>query len=103
MMERLIDPAIADLQTEYEEARAGGRRGPIAPAPRLRILLLALGMSTASFVLVGWIVPHSNQAFRETVAGTWVPRGPAEFTFGQLRRGLIEGMPVYEAFARNPE
>jgi lipopolysaccharide export LptBFGC system permease protein LptF len=49
---------------------------------RIRRGILAIGLtgSLASFSTIFWLVPAGNQAFRVTIAGREIPRGPAEMT-----------------------
>ncbi len=49
---------------------------------RIRRAILAIGLtgSLASLGTIFWLVPAANQAFRVTIAGREVPRGPAEMT-----------------------
>lgn len=51
---------------------------------RRTVAVLASGCSVAAFVVVGWVLPASNQAFRESMAGMPVPRGLNELTISEL-------------------
>jgi lipopolysaccharide export LptBFGC system permease protein LptF len=58
-----------------------------APSGRLirRILLLSLLYAAATFAVIGWVVPESNQAFRVASSGIRdVPRGLAELSLNQM-------------------
>lgn len=55
------------------------------------VLRLALGVATLSFVIVGWLMPAANQAFRQAMfveAGGRgvVSKGPSEMSFSELSR-----------------
>ena len=56
------------------------------PTPRVRrtILLIALTCSALMLVVVAWMTPESNQAFRELAIGHRIPRGNHELTLGSL-------------------
>jgi hypothetical protein len=60
------------------------RRTPTARARR-NILLIATACSALMFVVVAWMMPESNQAFRELHVGHRIPRGLHELTLGGLR------------------
>ena len=49
---------------------------------RIRRAILAIGLtgSLASFGTIFWLMPAANQAFRVTIAGREIPRGPSEMT-----------------------
>ena len=67
-----------DPQTRSARAPGGDRtRRGAAPSIRLRttIGLLALATSLATLVVIGWLLPDANQAFRELAAGRPVVRG----------------------------
>jgi hypothetical protein len=61
------------------------------------VLLAAAGVSLASFVMFGWIIPEANQAFRlsalrESVGQpVLIPKGVNELTLGELRGFLSIG------------
>jgi lipopolysaccharide export LptBFGC system permease protein LptF len=55
---------------------------------RTVVLLLAFGASLASFTMLAWVVPISNQAFRVSMMGRPVPKGENELTIGELRQRL---------------
>jgi hypothetical protein len=59
------------------------RRTPTARARR-SIFLIALASSALMLIVVGWIMPESNQAFRDLLAGHRIPRGDNELTLGSL-------------------
>lgn len=62
-----------------------GLRGRVATSRvQLAIVLLAIVCSLAMFVNVGWILPASNQVFREIAAGRPVARGMNELTLAEL-------------------
>jgi hypothetical protein len=73
----------------------GGLRGRIAtPRDRQAIVGLAVASTLAMIVFVGWILPASNQVFREATFGGPLARGINELTIaelasGQLTRGRI--------------
>jgi hypothetical protein len=52
-------------------------------------VVLALATSLLMFVSVNWLVPASNQAFRETLAGRYVLEGPAELSLADVRREAL--------------
>jgi hypothetical protein len=58
---------------------------------RTVVLLLAFGASLASFTMLAWVVPISNQAFRVSMMGRPVPKGENELTIGELRQRLEAG------------
>ena len=80
--------------------------GRISPSPRTRtiVLMLAFGASLASFAMLAWVVPNSNQAFRVSMMGRPVPKGDNELTIGELRQPLNEGTRQFPplAFASAP-
>jgi hypothetical protein len=53
---------------------------------RVQWTVTALGIfgSAVAFVIVAWLMPAGNQAFRELVAGTRLVRGLNELTLGEL-------------------
>jgi lipopolysaccharide export LptBFGC system permease protein LptF len=57
-----------------------------APTTRAKwtIAALAIGCSAAAFIIVGWLMPTANQAFRELSAGRRLLRGLNELTLGEL-------------------
>ena len=58
---------------------------------RTSILLLATLASVASFGMLGWLAPTANQAFRVSMIGRPVVKGPNELTLGELRQLLEPG------------
>jgi lipopolysaccharide export LptBFGC system permease protein LptF len=64
----------------------GLRNRASTPHVKWTIVLLGLGCSVAAFVIVGWLMPEANQAFRELIAGRRVLRGLNELTLSQLAR-----------------
>ena len=58
------------------------------PTTRVKwtITALAIGCSAAAFIIVAWLMPEANQAFRELTAGRRVMRGLNELTLSQLTR-----------------
>ena len=64
------------------------RHGGGTRASRLVIFGLALAMSVTSFALMAWIIPASNQVFRQTVGGSAVLKGPNELTLGELGQAI---------------
>ncbi|HKE84807.1 MAG TPA: LptF/LptG family permease [Vicinamibacterales bacterium] len=52
------------------------------------MLAVALLCSVAMFVDVAWVVPESNQAYRELWAGKPVARGDHEMSLSELRRQI---------------
>lgn len=64
-------------------------RGSSSRRSRAVVLSLALMASVASFVMLAWIVPTANQAFRVSMAGRPISKGANELTLGELR-GLLE-------------
>lgn len=67
--------------------------GRMSPSPRTQtiVLMLAFGASLASFAMLAWVVPNSNQAFRVSMMGRPLPKGDNEFTTGELRQRLNAG------------
>jgi Lipopolysaccharide export system permease LptF/LptG len=64
-----------------------GLRGRVATSRvRQAIVSLAVVCSLAMFVNLGWILPASNQAFREVTAGRRVAPGTNELALGDLRQ-----------------
>jgi lipopolysaccharide export LptBFGC system permease protein LptF len=57
--------------------------------PRVTWSVAALGIlcSTAAFIVIGWLMPVTNQAFRELAAGRQLLRGFNELTLGELASG----------------
>ena len=51
------------------------------------IVLLSVGCCVAMLILVGWLLPAANQAFRELAAGRRVWRGFNELTLRELASG----------------
>lgn len=66
---------------------AGRTRSHRLPAA---VLLAALAISAASFLNVGWIVPVSNQLYREEFLGGTIPKGERELTLIETRRAAEE-------------
>jgi lipopolysaccharide export LptBFGC system permease protein LptF len=63
-----------------------GLRDRMATAQaRWTIMALGLASSAAAFIIVAWLLPAGNQAFRELAAGRQVMRGLNELTLGELR------------------
>jgi hypothetical protein len=50
------------------------------------ITALAIGCSAVAFIIVAWLMPEANQAFRELTAGRRLMRGLNELTLSQLAR-----------------
>ena len=64
-----------------------------AVAKRVRSATAMIGLACAvgSFSMLGWIIPASNQAFRETVSGLPAQqlfKGPNELALGELRQEM---------------
>jgi len=51
------------------------------------LVVTAALLSVVMFIMLGWIVPDANQAFRVLIAHRMVPRGMNELTLGQLAAG----------------
>jgi hypothetical protein len=51
------------------------------------VVVLGIGCSAAAFIIVAWLMPAANQAFRELAAGRRVLRGFNELTLGELASG----------------
>jgi hypothetical protein len=66
----------------------GLRRMWASRRTRMAVLLLAFGASLASFATLAWVMPASNQAFRVSMLGRPLPKGPNELTIGELRQRL---------------
>lgn len=70
-----------------------------------RLILLGAAMvSLTSFVMLGWVIPEANQAFRVSafnaaagypVPPETLPKGVNELTFGELRRFLASESPAW--------
>jgi hypothetical protein len=80
---------------------------PILFSPRAVpiTLLAALMAALATFVMMGWVIPHLNQEFRLTLAGRLVARGAPELTITELRsligagdRGRLALAPLSDAW-----
>jgi lipopolysaccharide export LptBFGC system permease protein LptF len=50
------------------------------------IAALGIGCSAVAFMIVSWLMPEANQAFRELTAGRRLMRGLNELTLSQLAR-----------------
>lgn len=80
--------------------------GRMSPSPRTRtiVLMLAFGASLASFAMLAWVVPNSNQAFRVSMMERPLPKGDNELTIDELRQRLDAGTrqspPLASASAR---
>jgi hypothetical protein len=81
--------------------------GPARFSPRAVpiTLLAALMAALATFVMMGWVIPHLNQEFRLTLAGRLVARGAPELTITELRsligageRGRLALAPLSDAW-----
>jgi hypothetical protein len=64
---------------------------------RTIVLALALGASAASFTMLAWVAPTSNQAFRVSIAGRPLLKGANELTLGELRSQIAAGRGVAPA------
>lgn len=64
------------------------------PALRRLVIAAALAASVASFALLAWTVPVTNQMFRIEVAGRALPPGPAELSLPELHRRLAPARGV---------
>jgi Lipopolysaccharide export system permease LptF/LptG len=75
--------------------------GHMSPSPRTRtiVLMLAFGASLASFAMLAWVVPNSNQAFRVSMMGRPLPKGDNELTIGELRQRLNAGTRQFPLLA----
>jgi hypothetical protein len=78
--------------------------GRVSASRRTRtvVLLLAFGASLASFTMLAWVVPTSNQAFRVSMMGRLgrpLPKGENELTIGELRQRLEPGARQLPAVA----
>jgi hypothetical protein len=62
----------------------GGRSQFSRPNPTLALMAAAVGCM-ATFTVMGWLVPLSNQAFRVTLVDRYVMKGAGELSFLQLR------------------
>ena len=67
----------------------GLRRRMVTAPIRRAILGIGLAGSLASFGSINWLIPASNQAFRVTVAGRHIERGPAEMPLRSLREQAL--------------
>jgi hypothetical protein len=69
-----------------------------AARPTGRSTAAALGGAAICSILMLasmiWIVPHSNQAYRELVYGGPLPRGDHELTYSELRRRIEWYQPI---------
>jgi hypothetical protein len=66
----------------------GMGRGPASWRSRAFLLLVAVLWSTVSFVMLAWVVPQTNQAYRVAVFGAPLPKGAHELSIGELRRSI---------------
>jgi lipopolysaccharide export LptBFGC system permease protein LptF len=80
------------------------RHGPVTRVSGTLILIIAAVLSIGSFALASWLIPETNQTYRELVfrrlladsAGALyagertLPRGAAELTMSQLRAAIAE-------------
>jgi hypothetical protein len=72
---------------------------PVSASLRWHVLVLlaAASLSAVSFVMIGWVIPEANQAFRLSVfreavgQPVLVPKGVNELTLGELRGFLTNG------------
>jgi hypothetical protein len=55
------------------------------------VIVLAIACSIASWVMLAWVVPIANQAFRVSVFGGAPMRGAYELTLGELKQLLEPG------------
>jgi lipopolysaccharide export LptBFGC system permease protein LptF len=62
----------------------GLRRRTATARARRSILLIAVACGALMLIVVAWIMPESNQAFRELLIGHRIPRGDNELTLGSL-------------------
>jgi hypothetical protein len=72
---------------------------------RTVVLLLAFGASVASFTMLAWVMPISQQAFRVSTTGGPLPKGEHELTIGELRQRLEAGtrqLPAVAALSDPP-
>jgi lipopolysaccharide export LptBFGC system permease protein LptF len=81
------------------------RHGVLTRASHALILAIGIVLSIGSFAIMGWVVPETNQAYRETIfrrltangavdgGVKTLSRGPTELRFGQLRRAGAEQSP----------
>jgi lipopolysaccharide export LptBFGC system permease protein LptF len=51
------------------------------------VAALGIGGSAAAFIIVGWLMPATNQAFRELAAGSRLLLGFNELSLGELASG----------------
>jgi hypothetical protein len=49
------------------------------------IMLVALAVSATSFVTLAWVIPATNQSYREAVMGRSLVKGDRELTLSELR------------------
>jgi lipopolysaccharide export LptBFGC system permease protein LptF len=68
-------------------------RVPASYRSRAVILSLALVASLVSFTMLAWVVPMANQAFRLSMVGQPLAKGPRELTLGELRTALDTTAP----------
>jgi hypothetical protein len=75
--------------------------GRLSASRRTRtiVLLLAFGASLASFTMLAWVAPISNQAFRISMMGRPLSEGDNELTIGELRQRLDAGTRQLPAVA----
>jgi len=62
---------------------------PVTIPLRRTILMIGLVGSLSSFGTIKWLVPSANHAFRVTLAGRDVVRGPGEIPLGSLREHAL--------------
>jgi hypothetical protein len=78
------------------------RHGAPTRVSRALILAIAIVLSIGSFAFMGWVIPETNQTYRETIfrrltangavdgGVSTLSRGPSELSLGQLRRAAAE-------------
>ena len=81
----------------------GVRQATATARVRRSILAITIVCSGIMFIVLGWIVPETNQAFRELSAARRVMRGVNELTLGELwGRGLWLPLHIRVALAASP-
>jgi hypothetical protein len=88
-------PAILPLSVPVGLAMGaalGAHRRALSRRLITAVILVALAISAASFVTIGWVTPNSNQAYRVGITGArWLNKGEREMTLIELRRSQADG------------
>jgi hypothetical protein len=69
---------------------ASCRRRPVSRRMAAGVVAAALLASIVSFGTISWVLPDTNQAYREAAGGRPLPRGPGEWTPAAIRAQALE-------------